>query len=238
MKNWKFTAILILFLGALNVSNASACPTDREDYFCITPEMAPNSAVSLVDFYTIPAQIISLFTLEIKKTGFPVLLDAQWDSPYFGAGVSFYNDQYRLMILGGTTRIKGMSLDAYAAIVCHEIGHIIGGTPHQTISGAEWSSSEGQSDFFAANVCLPRYFKFKGEELKNISAKVEKSGFEMMWSLKDFDSNSSAQGKKIIRHLDKLPAASQTIINQYPSLQCRYENFRNPSKRPSCWFKE
>ncbi len=218
-------------LGVLNISTASVCPADRNDYFCITPEMAPDSAVSQVDFYMIPAQIISLFAAEIKQIGYPVLLDASWESPYFGAGVSFYNDQFRLMILGGTTRVKGMSLDAYAAIVCHEIGHIIGGAPFQTIAGAEWSSAEGQSDFFAASVCLPRYFKSKG-------ARIEQAGFEMMWALKDFDSNPNPEERKLIRHLSKIPATSKTIINQYPSLQCRYENFRNPLKRPACWYKE
>lgn len=238
MKNWILTPLICFLLTGMSVSSASICPTDRNDYFCITPEMAPDSAVKLTDFYMIPAQIISLFSNELKKTGFPLILDAKWDSPYFGAGVSFYNDEFRLMILGGTTRIKGMSLDAYAAIVCHEIGHIVGGTPFQTIAGAEWSSAEGQSDYFAASICLPRYFKFKGDDTKAIAARVERAGFEMIWALKDFDSNASAEEKKIIRHFDKVPAAKETIINQYPTLQCRYENFRNPAVRPACWFRK
>lgn len=231
----KILGFLIVCLFS-NVAMAATCTPGRSDYFCITPEMAPNSPVKIFDFYSIPAQVISLFNKELKKVNDPLLLDAQWESPYFGAGISYYNDQFRMMILGGTTRIDGMSLDAYAAIVCHELGHIIGGAPLQTITGAEWSSSEGQADFFAASVCLPRYFASLGE--KNISARVEKAGFEMMNSLRHFDSNSEGEARKLIRHAVNVTKTKETLINVYPTIQCRYENFRNPVKRASCWFKE
>lgn len=217
---------------------AQTCPTDRSDYFCISPEMAPDSPVKIVDFYTIPSVIISLFHKELASTGHPLLLDAKWESPFFGAGISFYNEEFRMMILGGTTRIKGMTLDAYAAIACHELGHIIGGAPHQTITGAEWSSSEGQADFFAASVCLPRYFKAKGELPANIAKRVESSGFEMMNSMRPFDSNSTGEAGKLVRHAVNVTVTKETLINKYPTIQCRYENFRNPTKRASCWFKE
>ncbi|AUN98811.1 hypothetical protein DOM21_06940 [Bacteriovorax stolpii] len=235
MKKLLGILIFTLFTGS---AFAITCPADRNDYFCITPEMAPNSPIKLTDFYTIPARIMGLFSKELQTTGYPLMLDAQWESPFFGAGVSFYNEQFRMMILGGTTRIQGMSLDAYAAVVCHEMGHILGGAPHQTITGAEWSSSEGQSDFFAASVCLPRYYKAIGELEHNIAKRVEKAGFEMMNSMKEFDSNSVGQGRKLVRHAVNVTVVNETLINNYPSIQCRYETFRNPAKRASCWYKE
>lgn len=200
--------------------------------------MAPDSPIKIYDFYSIPSIIMGLFQKELTALGSPLVLDAQWESPYFGAGVSFYNEEFRLMILGGTTRIKGMSLDAYAAVVCHEIGHIIGGAPYQTITGAEWSSSEGQADFFAASVCLPRYFASKKENSQVMAKRIEGAGFDMMNSFKDFDSNANADEKKLVRHVVNVTKTKETLINKYPSIQCRYETFRNPSKRAACWFKE
>ena len=73
-------------------------------------------------------------------------------------------------------------------------------------------------------------------ELNEIEKRIEKAGFEMMDSLKDFDSNEP--GAILIRNYDYQKMTNVTLINNYPSIQCRYETFRNSSRRAACWFKE
>ena len=220
------------------------CPTDRPDLFCISPDMAPGSQIDVAQFYQIPVQIIQLFQTELSLQPYPITLNAEWDSPYFGAGVSLFENQFRLMILGGISRIQGLTPDAYAAIVCHELGHILAGAPYQTIAHAEWSSAEGQSDFFAANVCLPRYFKSqvsspdanqnsKSTSQTAINARVELAGVDTMNMLYTV----LREGPQPVRFKADTTKAPATLINNYPTLQCRYENFRNPGTRPACWFK-
>lgn len=221
----KIIILAAIYSTFCQASYAQSCPRDRSDYFCISPEMAPDSLITQTLFYTIPVTLISEFKVSLE-------LDAKWESPYFGAGVSFFENRFRLMILGGTTRIKGMTLDAYAAIVCHELGHIIGGAPFQTIYAAEWSSSEGQADFFAASVCLPRYFKKLGVRDDEISKRVEQAGFEMITAFMTIEKGDIERFKK-----DET-VVNETLVNNYPTLQCRYENFRDNSKKPSCWFKK
>lgn len=206
---------------------AEVCPPNAP-YFCVSAEMAPKTQIKLSDFYQIPATIISLFNA-------PVILDARWESPYFGAGMS---NQKSMMILGGTTRVEGMTKDAYAAIVCHELGHVLGGAPHQTIHGAQWASAEGQADFFAAAVCLPKYFKSLGTSSQDISARVEKAGYEMLSSLAPYASGTKDEVAFLQRFYELHEKVDATLINNYPSLQCRYETFRNSQKRSDCWFKE
>lgn len=216
----------IIILGlSCQLSYAQSCPEGRSDYFCITPEMAPHSKITQELFYTIPMSLISEFSVQLE-------LDANWSSPYFGAGVSFYENRFRLMILGGTTRIEGMTPDSYAAIVCHELGHLIGGAPFQTIQHAEWSSSEGQSDFFAASVCLPRYFKKLGVNEIDIPKRVEAAGYEMIRAFVTIEKGD------VVRFKKDESVVRETLINNYPTLQCRYENFRNYENRPACWFKK
>lgn len=233
MKTIFLVCSLILLSGILSAAEV-VCPKNNPGYFCLPEEQNQNKEINATNFYLIPAKIIGLFNQEISAAGYPLQLEAKWESPYFGAGVSLYENSFHLMILGGTTRLAEFTADAYAAVVCHEIGHIIAGEPHQTISGAEWSSSEGQADFFAASVCLPRYFKSLNEE--NISSRVEKAGFEMMNSFRKFDSNSI--DKTLSKTRANLPATKETLINTYPSIQCRYENFRDPSKRAACWYRD
>lgn len=217
-----------------NTYGAVKCPKDVS-YFCITPEMAPDTQIGIFDFYNVPVKVISLFSDSLKKIQANVLLDAQWESPYFGAGIAYYDNYFYMRIFGGTTRIEGMSLDAYAALACHELGHIIGGVPYQTIPGAEWSSSEGQADFFAASVCLPKYFREQNIPLDTIPDRVEKAGYELLNSLGPYGSQKELPLK---RHTPFTYQTLETLINLYPSLQCRYETFRNPSKRSECWFKQ
>lgn len=206
---------------------AGECPQNAS-YFCMTPAMALKSEIKLADFYRIPAVIISLYSNEI-------VLDAQWESPYLGMGMK---DSGSMLILGGTTRVKGMSKDAYAAAVCHEVGHVLGGAPYQTISGSEWASAEGQADFFAANVCLPGYFKNIGVPSADILSRVEKAGYEMLSSLAPYSSETSNELSSLRRFHKLDEKVDVTLINNYPTLKCRYETFRNSFKRSDCWFKE
>jgi len=219
------------------MSSPFACDPNRsfDEYFCISPEMAPNSLISEVDFYEIPETIISLFTDEIENQKFKIQLNANWANPFFGAGVSFYNRQFNIMLWGGMTRMNGMNKSAYATIVCHELGHIIGGAPYSTMEGREWSSLEGQADFFAASVCLPRYFKSIGVEEKLIKDRIEKSGYDLFIATKNISSETRDQ--KLVRWEASKEEAKSTL-QYYPSIQCRYENYRNNSVRPKCWFKE
>jgi hypothetical protein len=226
MKNiLKIMLLTSLLFG--NVYAAGTCPVNAP-YFCVTPEMASNSEIKLTDFYQIPAVIISIFHT-------PISLDAQWDSPYLGMGMK---DSKNMLILGGTTRAKGMTKDAYAAAVCHELGHVLGGAPYQTIKGSEWASSEGQADFFAASVCLPEYFKKLGLKYSEISARIEKAGYEMLSSLAPHSSQTSEELKTLYRFQPIYERVEETLINNYPSLQCRYEIFRNPIERSDCWFNQ
>ncbi len=229
--------IFFIFLGVQVEAQSSSysCPLDRPDLFCRSVEQYPNSQINEKDFYFIPVKIYSLFQLELNLLSSPLAFDLNWKSPYFGAGVSHYQNQFKLMILGGTTRIESLTPEAYAALVCHEIGHLIGGHPLQTISGASWASAEGQADFFAASVCLPKYFKSLGVKDQEISAQVESAGFHLIETFLSVETNPDEFPVRFQKVAKKV---NETLINRYPTLACRYETFLDYQKRQDCWFKE
>lgn len=196
--------------------------------------MAPNSIMQQHDLYIIGARILGLYNKEISNLGRPVILDAKWESPYMGAGAVKRSDRYEIMVLGGTVRIEGFSKEAYATIICHELGHIIGGAPYQDFVGTQWSSREGQADFFAASDCLPRYYKSLGYSEEESHAAIEQGGYDFLASMMGF--SSATRDQSLERSYVELAPVSKTLRG-YPSLQCRYETFRNPNARSSCWFK-
>ncbi|MDA8791858.1 hypothetical protein N9N67_01360 [Bacteriovoracaceae bacterium] len=51
--------------------------------------------------------------------------------------------------------------NAFVLLLCHELGHFLGGPPYKiTAKGSpSWSSSEGQADYYATAVCLKKYYE-------------------------------------------------------------------------------
>lgn len=64
---------------------------------------------------------------------------------------------WRIQVSGGMARANGMTKDAFALVLCHELGHYLGGAPHTYLYGG-WPSAEGQADYWATSKCLKRYF--------------------------------------------------------------------------------
>lgn len=72
---------------------------------------------------------------------------------------------WRVVMFGGLARHHAMTEDAMTLIVCHELGHHIGGAPRRgstptlnTQPVNKWSSAEGQADYFATLKCLRKVF--------------------------------------------------------------------------------
>ena len=75
-----------------------------------------------------------------------------------------------IVINGGLARHPLMTKDGFLLLICHELGHHLGGAP-KILRGASglrgWSSAEGQADYYATMKCLPQFFQ-QGPESKNV----------------------------------------------------------------------
>lgn len=60
----------------------------------------------------------------------------------------------RVDMFGGLARHPDMTADGLLMVLCHEIGHHIGGVPAK--AGSWGPSNEGQSDYFASTKCMRR----------------------------------------------------------------------------------
>jgi hypothetical protein len=70
-------------------------------------------------------------------------------------------------MFGGLARHETITEDGMSLVVCHEIGHHIGGAPKKGGSAggwgggagaSTWASNEGQADYFATLKCLRKSF--------------------------------------------------------------------------------
>ena len=82
-------------------------------------------------------------------------INANWDSERFEALARYEMDRHGKIaiidITGAVARHPAITEEAFATIVCHEIGHFLAGQP-----AYRGFSTEGQADYFAASGCMRR----------------------------------------------------------------------------------
>ncbi len=94
----------------------------------------------------------------VNEKGGNLTFSRQWSNSTVNASASRSGNDYIVTMYGGLARHWAVSQDAFMAVVCHELGHHIGGIPTK---GDRWASTEGQSDYWATLKCLRTLFKHK-----------------------------------------------------------------------------
>lgn len=245
-------------LKGLNSSRASFAqePLGGQGYFYLPPGSENVSSVTEEQYRNLVNEFQVKYIMPVfRLTGKPLLIPDEWENPYF-AGYAIDRGAYmQVSLWGGTARAPGASLVALAGILCHEVGHILGGAPHQTIPGAEWSSTEGQSDFYAGRDCLPQFLEKHPElvvtpepealelcEGHLLCARTATAGLELVRFFQRFDPESVAQ----LSVRTPAPAVDTMLLNVYPSPQCRLDSYVQGAlcqlgrecRPPACWLPQ
>lgn len=72
------------------------------------------------------------------------------------------NNNPVIKITKGMLKLPYMTTDVLTNILCHEVGHFLGGAPKKKRGRSDkrsWSSSEGQADYYASSRCLKHVFQ-------------------------------------------------------------------------------
>ena len=97
-----------------------------------------------------------------RQLGKKLVIDLDWENPKVNASATRDDDNNPVIIIfGGMVRHPELSVDGLYTILCHELGHHLGGAPKKFRGYSQkrsWSSAEGQSDYYAATKCLPIIF--------------------------------------------------------------------------------
>ena len=219
------------------------------------------STVTNESFHRVFYEVFNLYKEEMKEFRIPVVAVPEWEKPYFTAYVAEVKGIMKFGFWGGMARIPGMNDDAVALITCHEVGHIIGGSPYIAIPSPQYKgiSSEGQADYFATRYCLKKYFSQKEDTLSYLQFPSTTSEDQLcrVTSFSHWDeaiclrvANSIRGFSSVLRLLksedgdfsllnNDEEVVEETIFNGYPSNQCRINTFIAglfDHERPACWF--
>ncbi|MBL6991736.1 MAG: hypothetical protein ISR65_18285 [Bacteriovoracaceae bacterium] len=135
-------------------------PTD-DDPPSIEPEVG--SGLSEIEYEQIISSIEKLYLPIAMRQNIRLKFIRNWDDPRENAESGFEEDAtgkiFTMQFSGGLAKHKLMSKEAYTMVVCHELGHHLGGEPTFPYGGAV----EGQADYFASYDCLRRVLINNGE---------------------------------------------------------------------------
>jgi hypothetical protein len=99
----------------------------------------------------------TLYTPIVKSYGGDLLIERKWTDATVNAYAQQLGKTWKVSMFGGLARHETITEDGFALVVCHELGHHIGGAPRKISPwSSPWASNEGQADYFATLKCLRR----------------------------------------------------------------------------------
>ena len=102
----------------------------------------------------------------VRDLGGRLQVIRKWSDGTVNAYAQRSGSTYKVSMFGGLARHATITPDGFAMVVCHEIGHHIGGAPKKGgwFGGSSWASNEGQADYWGAMKCMRRVFKDDNNE--------------------------------------------------------------------------
>lgn len=111
----------------------------------------------------------------IQAYGASLTIKKLWDNNTKNAGASKKGSKWTIKMYGGLARHQPITPDSFALVLCHEMGHLLGGFPaYEKVDRISLLSSEGNSDFYATFVCAHFLWQSEVEINKKFRTTVEK----------------------------------------------------------------
>jgi len=143
----------------------------ENDLWISTSNKSANKSMTEEVFNEVIDKVINVYEPIVTAQGGNLKVDRAWDDGTVNAYASRTGSNWNVFMFGGLARHEAITEDGFALVVCHEIGHHIGGAPKKTSFWfPSWATNEGQADYFATLKCLRKVFR--SEDNKAIVAKL------------------------------------------------------------------
>jgi hypothetical protein len=155
--------LVAAMMSALSISQAFSCDEHGKSGFA--PENTMQIAVGdkaandMTEelFLKAVSRVSDIYAPIVKAKGGVLKMNNRWTDNTVNASAQQTGKVWQVNMYGGLARHPLVTTDGFMMVVCHELGHHIGGAPKKgSIFGSTWASNEGQSDYFAGLKCMRR----------------------------------------------------------------------------------
>lgn len=166
----KFTAKIFSLVLAMTVAtNGYTCSEDgstgivpENDMYIPVNAKGIKTGLTEEQFNAVIDKVVTVYDPIVSSLGGKLSVQRNWEDGTVNAYASRSGNVWQVAMFGGLARHETITEDGFALVVCHEIGHHIGGAPKKGgggwWGGASWATNEGQADYFATLKCLRKSF--------------------------------------------------------------------------------
>lgn len=151
MRALKLLLLSFLFLSFTGDSARRFCLCKILPANNIDVPVEANTGITEVEFNAVIDEFLKVNKPLAKAKGYDLVIKNQWTDGTVNASTIVQGNKWVINAYGGLARYENMNADTYMLVLCHELGHHLGGFPAQG-----WASNEGESDYYAASKCFPR----------------------------------------------------------------------------------
>lgn len=155
--------ILTIALSLIFAGTAFACSEDGKSGFLpdnnlsIPVGMKTSGGITEAQFNAVIDKLETIYAPIVSNMGGKLIINRGWGDPTVNANATRLAG-WIVNMYGGLARHPAITEDGFALVLCHEIGHHLGGAPKVGNLFNRWASNEGQSDYYATLKCLRRAF--------------------------------------------------------------------------------
>jgi len=154
----------------------------------------------------------------VEAQGAQLMLVAHWSDQRVNALAARQGEVWEIHVYGGLLAHPELTDDEIILVLCHELGHHLGGAP--TASRGGWSACEGQADYWSGQFCAQLLDNPTSAALSLARLYARSAGGWPELETKD-------------------PLVVKRTFYGYPSPQCRLDTLLAGflgRPRPACWF--
>lgn len=247
MKSIIMYCSLLLSFAALSYDNSGTHSIAPKNNMYIGTDIKEFNfeGVTKEDFHDVIDKVELIYRREVEALGEELEIVRYWDDGTVNAYANRRGGKWRIIIYGGLARHESITKDGLSLVMCHEMGHHLGGYPKKRKhNDSRWSSAEGQADYYGALKCLRRIFKTEDNisivahlNVPNIVSKRCASVWPTEVEIAICKRTAMA-GHSLAGLLSDLSSVSipefqtpdsaivfSTEVKGYPSVQCRLDTF-------------
>lgn len=150
----KFSIIVSMFLAS-SAASAFEQRTFMPPNNLHHDQQDADSGITKAQFDAVIGRAKRVYGPIISGMGAKLIIEGNWSDNTVNASADQASPtQWRVNMYGGMARRAEVTEDGFAMVLCHEIGHHLGGYPY--VQG--WAANEGQSDMHATGACAYKLF--------------------------------------------------------------------------------
>ncbi len=158
MKNLVLSLMLVFSAAAFACSEDGKSGFVEDNNLNIPANVKRFGGLSEEQFNKVIDKIEAIYAPIISNMGGHLEIARKWTDGTVNANATRSLGMWHVNMYGGLARHQTITEDGFSLVLCHEIGHHLGGAPKVANFMSRWASNEGQADYFAALKCLRKTF--------------------------------------------------------------------------------